>query len=262
MGISDKQRIVWEEESQMVNGIELFPIPMAQYSEWLVYKRALTLRQSTLPAAYAVMPYLSALHAMDCAYRTCFLYETIQLLAMSARRPMQCFQAYAMQEDETRLSHILFRDGEMTAKITPQNYPAFRAAIAKLNGEELPDEGDNVELIEAENDIMNANAAFELDGSADTLVASVACQYRMRKREIAQWSIREFEEARRAIERDKNHLICAIAEKIPMFKWAKGNPCPSWCFDKVKTGSIALESMGDFSRRTGVGGSAMPVNTP
>lgn len=259
MGISDKRRIVWDAESKIVNGMEIQPIQMAFYSEWLVHKRALTLRQSTLPAAFAIMPYLSALHAMDCAYKTCFIYDTLQVLAMATRRPTQCFTVYAMQDDVTKLSHILFNDGEVVVKITPQNFPELRNAIADQNGEELPDEGDNLELIEAENDILSANASSQLDVDTDTLVTSVAYQYRKQKKELATWTIREFEDVRRAIERDKNHMICAIAEKMPMFKWAKGNPCPSWCFDKLRTGSIALESMGDFSKRTGVGGNSMPI---
>lgn len=261
MGISDKRRIVWETESKIVNGIEIHPIQMAFYSEWLTHKRALILRQSTLPAAFAIMPYLSALHAMDCAYKTSFLYDTLQILSMATRRPMGCFTVYAAQDDVTKLSHILFNDGDTIAKITPQTFPELRSAIADQNGEELPDEGDNLELIEAENDILSANASAQLDVDADKLITSVAYQYRKQKKELAAWSIREFEEARRAIERDKNHMICAIAEKMPMFKWAKGNPCPSWCFDKLRTGSIALESMGDFAQRTGVGGNNMPIQS-
>lgn len=261
MGISDKRHIVWDDESKVVQGLEIHPIQMAFYSEWLAFKRALTLRQSTLPAAFAIMPYLSALHAMDCAYHTSFIYDTIQLLAIAVRRPPQCFQCYALQSDVSKLSHILFNDGENVVKITPQNYPAIRAAIAEQNGEELPDEGDNVELIEAENDILSANSSYQLDMDINKLIASVAYQYRKQKKELATWSIREFEEARRTIERDKNHMICAIAEKIPMFKWTKGNPCPSWCFDKLRNGSVALESMGAFAQRTGVGGSSMPIQS-
>lgn len=263
MGISDKKsQIVWDDAPKTVHGVELYPIQMASYSEWLTYKRALILRQSTLPAAFAIMPYLNALHAMDCAYHTAFLYDVIQLLAMATRRPAQCFQAYAAADDVSKLSHILFNDGNVMVKITPDIFPEFREAIAEQNGEELPDEGDNVELIEAENDILNARSSYQLDMNADKLVSSVAFQYRKQKKELAQWSIREFEAARRAIERDKNHMICAIAEKMPMFKWKNGNPCPSWCFDKLKTGSVALESMGDFSKRTGVGGSNMPIQSP
>lgn len=261
MGISDKQRIVWLDEPKTINGLELHPIPMSRYSEWMMHKRALTLRQSTLPAAFAIMPYLSALQAMDFQYKTSFVYSTIQILAMSTQKTPECFQLHVQADDHSKLAHILYNDGNTCFRITPKDYPAIRCAIAELNGEELPDEGDNPELIEAENDIREANAAVKLDMDANTMVASVAFQYRKRKHELMEWSIREFEEARRSIERDKSHMICAIAEKTPMFKWVKGNPCPSWCFDKLKEGSIALESMGDFSRRTGVGGGSMPIQS-
>lgn len=260
MGISDK-RIAWEDEEKEVQGIVLYPIPMRRYSEWLSAKRALTLRQSTLPAAFAVMPYLSALHAMDRAWRTGFLYDVIRLLAMGARRPEACFVPHVYADDPDRLAHIAFHDGCTEAQITPAGFAQIRMVLAEQNGEKLPDEGDNVELLQAEADLLEARSAARLEADANELVTSVAYQYRLRKKELADWSIREFEEARRAIDRDKNHLICALAEKMPMFKWKDGNPAPSWCFDRVKEGSIALESMSEFSKRTGVGGADMPVGT-
>ena len=257
-GISDKKRIVWDEEPKIVGGIELYPITMLRYSEWLACKRALTLRQSTLPAAYAVMPYLSALHAMDAAYQTPLLHETMQILAMATRRPMSCFQARAYEADRTKLAYIQFSDGGYTARITPQSYPAIRATIAEQNGEQLPDEGDNPELIEAENDVLTTKRV-PLEWDPNEMIASVAYQYRERKKDLLNWTIREFEEARRAIDRDKSHMICAIAEHMPYMKWKDGNPVPSWCLDRAKTGTAALESMGEFMRRTGVGGNAMPM---
>lgn len=261
MGISDTN-IVWEDESKVVNGIEFFPIQMAHYSDWLTHKRALTLRQSTLPAALAVMPYLSALYAIDAAMNTAFLYDTIKLMSLATRRPMECFQLHVTNEDRPKFAFVLFRDGDISSKIGPQEYNIIRKVLAEQNGEKLPDEGDNLELVEAEADIISAAAENNLDFDVNKLISSVSYQYRIRKQDLAVWSVREFEEARRTIERDKAHLVCAIAEKIPFFKWSKGNPCPSWCFDKARDGSIALESMSDFSRRTGVGGNSVPIQSP
>lgn len=262
MGISDKKTgIVWAEEPKSVCGLTLYPITMAHYSEWQVHKRALIVRQSTLPAAYVFVPYLSALYSMDCKHKTGLMYDTIMLLSLSTKLPITSFDLRVYADDTEKLAHIAVKLEESEICITPEMYPPIRKAIADLNGERLPDEGDNPELIEAEQDIATARSGVRLDLNANTMVASVAHQCSVRKSEIMDWTIREFDERRMCIERDKNHLICAIAEKMPLFKWAKGNPYPSWCFDALKEGSIALESFSAFSQRTGIGGSQLPIQS-
>lgn len=263
MGISDNNslQIVWGNEEKSVCGLTLYPITMAHYSEWLTHKRALIVRQSTLPAVYAFMPYLSALHALDFERHTGFVFDIIKILALSTRLPAEAFDLRVFSEEKGKLAYINVSNGEKQVQITPECFPQFREAIAALNGEKLPDEGDNPELIAAEQDILSARRGAQVDFDVNTLVASVSHQCNVSKRKIKDWTIFEFEERRACIERDKNHLICAIAEKMPMFKWAKGNPYPSWCFDATKTGSVALERFNDFSQRTGIGGSQFPVQT-
>lgn len=262
MGISDKKtQIVWGTEEKNVCGLTLRPITMANYSEWLTHKRALIVRQSTLPAVYAFMPYLSALYALDYERHTGFMFDVIKILALSTGFPIEAFDLRVFAEEKGKLAYINVINGDKQVQITPECFPQLRSTIAELNWEKLPDEGDNPELIEAEQDILSARCGTQVDFDVNTLVASVAHQCKVSKRQLMEWTIFEFEERRACIERDKNHLICAIAEKMPMFKWAKGNPFPSWCFDAIKNGSVALESFNDFSQRTGIGGSQFPVKT-
>lgn len=261
MGISDNRvsQIVWGDESKSVCGLVVRPITMAHYSEWLKRKRALIIRQSTLPAVYAFMPYLSALYALDYERQTGFMFDLVSILSLSTGLDMNDFNIHVYEDDKSKLSHISVSQNGVETQITPEVFPQIREVIANLNGEQLPNECDNPELIQAEQDILAARQVVSIDYNINTLVASVAHQYRVSKQQIRDWTIMEFEERRACIERDKNHLICAIAEKIPMFKWAKGNPVPSWCFDAKKEGSVALENLSDFSKRTGIGGSHLPV---
>ena len=51
-------------ESVNCCGIELFPLTMREYDDYESCKRALLIRQATLPVAYMAMPYLQALFAL------------------------------------------------------------------------------------------------------------------------------------------------------------------------------------------------------
>ena len=251
--MGNKHEIVWEDAPAVLDGITLFPITMAGYNDWQNCKHALLVRQATLPAKFVFMPYLSALHAVDMEYGTAFMLGILRALSLATRLPFKFFSLYANKDDKAKLECVLYNDGRTVFRVDNKNFPMLRKKIAEQNGEQLPDEGDNTELLEAEADIATAKSnANRVDYDVNTLVASVAYQCGIRKQDIRDWTIREFVETRNAIERDKNHLICGIAEKIPMFKWAKGNPCPSWCYDPIKEGCSALESMDSFIGRTGL----------
>lgn len=248
-----KLSIVWKDEEKDVAGFRLRPITMEHYEEWQACKGALLVRQTTLPVKYTFMPYLAALRAVDHDNETNFIAYTIKAVSLATGLPYEKFELYVDKDDRSKLDCILFHDGDTAMRIDPANFHGLRKAILEQNGESLPDEGDNPELLEAEADIAAASGcAKRIDYDMNTLVASVAYQCGLRKHELMDWSIREFLETKSAIDRDKNHLICCIAEKIPMFKWTKGNPCPSWCLDTVKEGSSALESMQSFISRTGI----------
>ena len=250
-----QQAIVWDDDAKHVGDITLYPVQMRMYTEWQRCKHALLVRQSTLPVKYVFMPYLAALHAADCDYGSSLIGSLIQALALAMRIHVGCFSVYVSRDDRTKLEFILCRSivNKSEIKIDSANFPAIRRAIVEQNGESIPDEGDNPELVETEAYINEANSRKNrIEYDINTLVSSVAYHCNIRKKEIAEWSIREFVETKNAIDRGINYIICGIAEKIPMFKWTKGNPCPSWCFDPVKEGSAALESMSAFASRTGI----------
>ena len=46
-----------------------------------------------------------------------------------------------------------------------------------------------------------------------------------------EWNVRDFENRRRAIERELKYRLYAQAEMGGMVTFKHGNPYPSWCFD-------------------------------
>lgn len=53
--------------------------------------------------------------------------------------------------------------------------------------------------------------------------------------------MREFENRRKAIERDKKYTLFGQAEMSGMVSFKNGNPYPSWCYDSID------ESMGTMT---------------
>jgi hypothetical protein len=130
------------------------------------------------------------------------------------------------------------------AEITPQQFATLRKIIAWAQGDDLPDESLNDDLLEAEHE-LNARSSARLNYDLTDLKASVALACGARIRDVDKWSILEFEEMRKAIDRSKKHLLCAIAGAQGA-KWEGGNPYPSWCYDRAHTGSGALVSARKF----------------
>ena len=82
------------------------------------------------------------------------------------------------------------------------------------------------------------------------MLSSVAYLSHVREKEIYQWTIREFENRKQAIDRDKRYTIYAQAEMSGFVKFKKGNPFPSWCFDK-KQNQIGAMSMQEVQKKFG-----------
>lgn len=252
-GVSEKYRhaVIWGEPIRdEKTGIELHPITMQDYERYQLCKSALLIRQSTLPASYAAMPYLKALYAydMETEYAGGWTVKVLNVLAMAMQRPIQCLKVFTNSDGE--FAEIRYESSSEVMRITANDFARIRTIITAQNGDKLPDEAENAELVEAEMDIaqkQNMNLEYDFE----TLIASVALQYRMRPKEILQWTIREFENAKRAIDRDKLYMMCTAAE-FSGTKWKNGNPAPSWFADKKRAGSIALEPLKDLAARLGI----------
>lgn len=222
-----------------VDGFTIYPILMSEYRTFTAVKNALLVRQSSLPAKYAFVRYLSALYAMDYdadkEKRAVpgFIGGVLRLLALAMRYPADALLRQTIiktpENNERELISLEIRTGDRFLHLTPAVFDRLRPLLAAQNGLELPDESENPDLVEAENDIA-ASAGGNLVQDIRTVLASVARDQRLRRSDLLKYTIREFTELRDAIERDKLFMLYKAAE-LNGAKFTGGNPVPSWCFD-------------------------------
>lgn len=239
--------------------LKFYPIKMEHYEEFLDVRNALAIRMtslSNLSFEYLSMPFLTAMWAID--YDTLFatgssigfFERIIRFLYLSLRLKYKREDALKTIYTETGNKRILNKvvvtqDGN-TVEITPDDFDIdIRPILATQNGIELPDESDNPDLVRAEEDLA-AKGASELKIDTDTMIASVAYQSLLQEKDLNEWTVLQFERRRQAIERGKRFDMFGQAELSGMVKFSKGNPFPSWCFDRNENGSAALISFGEM----------------
>ena len=120
-----------------------------------------------------------------------------------------------------------------------------RQIIAAQNGYEIPDENWNPELVKAAQENASRNTT-DIDFDFETLVYSVAFQCRVRVDDVYGWSIREFEKMQEAIERDIMYRLCANVELTGSAKFNKGNPYPSWKFNRKSGMPAGFRTIADI----------------
>lgn len=232
-----------------LNGLVYYPITVADYQKWQAVKPVLCLRQGTLPAVYACMTFLQCVWALDYNAKindggqASGPWDTLVcILALSLRlSDSDEIQAIGNPETPNELSHIrIIKDGQQH-DISPMDFMQVRKLIADQNGAELPDEADNPELIEAASDIQNMNAA-RLNYSVADMLTSVASAKGLRRKDLYDWPVKEFEDESRALRRRYGYFLASIAESQGA-KFKGGNPYPTWMFDKAKDEFAGLISM-------------------
>jgi hypothetical protein len=124
--------------------------------------------------------------------------------------------------------------GEMTGNyvlLDMQKMDVVRRIIADQNDYEIPDENWNPELVRAAQ--MNAeNNSMGLKYDFETLLYSVAVNAHCRAKDIYEWTIKEFHGMQDAIDRTLGYQIFTLAEKSGFVTFPKGNPYPTWKFDR------------------------------
>ena len=239
------------------HGLKLWGITMGRYEEWASCKNVWLARQSTFPVSCIMLSFLDALWTLDMnAIDTVgkpagFLYKIMYCLGMALGLRKDCVRGgditVSADEETRKLNGILVKqNGHNAVLITADMFNAIREIVAWQQGDELPDESMNDELLETERELASRNAP-QLKYELMDMEASVALACGRRIKEVLDWSILEFEFARRAIDRSKKNLICGIGETNGC-KWDGGNPYPSWCFDREKTVSGALIEQAKFGK--------------
>lgn len=235
-------------------GVTLWPITMDHYEDFTQCRDSIAIRQSSLPVRYLSMDYLSAIFGMELdalrknpnAPTGGVFYRLMQLFALSMRVELdgqKLNDGLHITRDaagNVGIEYLEFtqpdEDGEpKIVRITPIQFSSqIRPLIAAQNQIILPDESDNGDLVadyEKKKQIQSKGPALNTD--LDDLVSSVAYLSGVSDRDIMTWTVRDFENRRRAIERVMRHRIYAQAEMSGMVTFKNGNPYPSWCFDAI-----------------------------
>lgn len=226
------------------NGLTFYPIKMDYYDEFIQCKDALLLRQSSLPVRYLSMDYLTALFVLEIdAIRSkqesanLFL-RAMTILHLSLRIGLNIDEFYKnievhIEKDQIVLKQIVVKQNDKIVKFTPLDFSnKFRKIISEQNGLELPDETENIDLVKDNETLKELkNNGKPLNISIDDLIASVAYQSKTSENEIMNWTVREFENRKKAIDRDKRYMLCGQAEMSGMVSFKNGNPAPSWQYD-------------------------------
>lgn len=240
-------------------GLTFYPITMLHYDDFLVCKKAITLRLSTLPVKYISQDYFSAVFSFETdsfrerGDRIGLISRIIRFFTLSLRMEENDELNKNLLDIEEKngslsiMSINVVQDGKHF-RITPFEFSnVIRPILAKLNGLELPDESENIDLIAA-NEQKKAldHPKHRLHVNTDDLIASVAYLSHCRERELMDWTVREFELRRSAIERDKRYTMCGQAEMGGMVSFKNGNPAPSWFYD-VLDDSLGTQSLSELS---------------
>lgn len=238
-------------------GLTFYPITMRHYEEFLSCKDAIILRMTTLPVKYVVKDYLSAVFSfeLDSLKETGkpvgLFQKALKMMTLSLRIESDIISDKSIQMKEENgevvLKEILVTQGNKTVSISPLDFSQrIRQLIAEQNGLELPDESQNVDLVLANEQRKRLKQSnVKLDQNPDHLIASVAYQSKCRESEIWNWTVREFELRKDAIERDKNYMLYGQAEMSGMVSFKNGNPAPSWCYDILddSLGTMSLSAL-------------------
>lgn len=240
-------------------GLQLYPIEMSHYDQFLACKDALLLRLGTLPVKYLSMDYFSALFAFEVdtvresGKSPGLFYKMITLLLLSLRIEGSAEEFcrgfhYELVDGEPRISKIDVTQENHTESITPFEFSSqLRPLIAHVNGLELPDESENLDLVIANEQKKSLNApSYRLNATTDALIASVAYLSGCRERDVMGWTVREFEQRKSAIDREKKYMLYGQAEMSGMVTFKKGNPAPSWCYDLLDE-SLGTQSLSELN---------------
>lgn len=230
--------------------LTLYPITMRDYDEFLLCKDALAIQHSSLPAAYLAMDFMSALFALALdetrnhekqtalSENTAAFQRVLRLLYLALRIPDEQLNeidkdiVYAKKEDTLVIDHINIHQNGKEITLTPAVFSSrIRPVIAYQNGIELPDERTNPDLIKELKKYQKQDESVNLKANVDNLIASVAYLSHTAEADIIDWTVKQFDNRKRAIERDKRYTLYGQAELSGFVSFKSGNPAPSWCYD-------------------------------
>lgn len=221
------------------NGLTVYPVLMRDYPLFLAARESVTAVQQSWPLPWSTVSYFEGLIGVGLLPRLC------AFLKMALRLPDgDALPIYPKLQGEAIVS-LLVVQGEGRGEITRKNFPSLRELLAAQNGLELPDERTNLELLEARRDLSRGGIPLKAD--LEDLVCSVALKSRTSPQEILGWTVRQFQQMERAIDRSEGHRTTSITIAAGG-KYKGGDPCPSWKYDREE-GISGVEPLNALSGR-------------
>lgn len=247
---NDKATAILKYEPIELNGLVYYPLKVVDYEKWQAIKPVLTLRQGTLPAVYACMTYLQCVWALQYdalkqGNTQSNLWDILACLMFLSLRLSDgdMIQPIGNPEDPRTVSAMRIVKNGKQFDIGAMDFAHVRKLIADQNGAELPDEAANPDLIEAAQDMNRSNTRLKDD--LGDMLTSVSSVRNIRRADILEWTVKEFDDEVRAINRRFGFFLASIAESQGA-KFTKGNPHPTWILEKDKdeyAGLISLEKL-------------------
>ena len=239
----DKYRLLARKNKPIVyNGLTFNPLKVEQIALYQSAKPSFELLQSSLPPKLATLSWCECLDALDAQGReegkeTIFLAVVLMVIAVAIDLPKvneNGVETYPLKEMRARDGKLLsFIIGSLDNPIivSMQDMDEIRKIIAAQNLYEIPDESWNPDLVRARK-YLTAKSQSNIKYDVDDLVYSVAINAHVKPSEIWDWTIRDFILSQDAIDRTLNYQIFTTAEHSGFVKFKKGNPYPSWKFNR------------------------------
>lgn len=239
----DKYRDLARKNRPIVyNGLTFNPLTVEQIALYQSAKPSFELMQSSLPPKLASLSWCQCLDALDresaeSGMNTVFLALALFVIAISAGIPLiqdgegESFPIKEMRSKDGELLSIIIGKMDNPTILSMKDMDEIRKIIAAQNLYEIPDESWNPDLVRARK-YLASKYQKNIKYDVDDLVYSVALNANANPSDVWEWTIRDFLMIQRAIDRKLNYQIYTTAEHSGFVKFPKGNPYPSWKFDR------------------------------
>lgn len=243
-------------------GLTFHPLTVERYDLYARAKPAFELMQASLKVPkFARLPWCACLWALDeeCFEQTgevgrfltdvlCVMVEALRLEAFSdaGNGGKDAYPIYPAFKDEQLVGIAVGMNPTNRVMLDMRMMNDVRRIIAVQNGYDIPDENWNPDLVRAAQQNAERKSTGGITFDLESLVYSVAFNCHVRPADIWGWPIREFIHIQDAIDRTLNFQIYTLAEAVGMVKFTKGNPYPTWKFDRKSDMPTGFKSIAEL----------------
>lgn len=256
MASNNNYQLLTSDAPVIYEGLEFQPLLVRDYHHYARAKQAMELMLGSLPPKLARLSWCQCLWELDrqCEKQTGkvgeYLVSVMILLARALRLEVNDSMV------TIPLRPVFSQDGQLTALMIGEQYGNYtllnmrqmddiRKILAEQNGYDIPDENWNPELVRAaQMNAQNRNSGLQYD--FESLLYSVAVNAHCRAKDIYDWTIREFHGMQDAIDRTLGYQIYTAAEASGQVTFSKGNPYPTWKFDRKSDLPTGFKSIAEL----------------